>query len=116
MIRLPPISTRTDSLHDALPICITERINEGIYQLAGVLGIPARLAKTPKKNIHPVTFGLNPADLDALQVLEPLICHDRILYDRAREIFIRRLRARSEERRVGKECVSTCRSRGSPYH
>src|SRR3546814_16632595 len=25
-------------------------------------------------------------------------------------------RFRSEERRVGKECVSTCRSRGSPYH
>src|SRR3546814_3569119 len=24
--------------------------------------------------------------------------------------------ARSEERRVGKECVSTCRSRRSPYH
>src|SRR3546814_17724581 len=23
---------------------------------------------------------------------------------------------RSEERRVGQECVSTCRSRGSPYH
>src|SRR3546814_8777957 len=23
---------------------------------------------------------------------------------------------RSEERRVGKECVSTCRSGGSPYH
>src|SRR3546814_6592268 len=27
--------------------------------------------------------------------------------------FVRR---RSEERRVGKECVSTCRSRWSPYH
>src|SRR3546814_17141508 len=27
-----------------------------------------------------------------------------------------RLQARSEERRVGKECVSTCRSRWSPYH
>src|SRR3546814_12289718 len=27
-----------------------------------------------------------------------------------------RRRARSEERRVGKECVSTCRSRWSPYH
>src|SRR3546814_19416112 len=25
-------------------------------------------------------------------------------------------RSRSEERRVGKECVSTCRSRCSPYH
>src|SRR3546814_19559681 len=28
----------------------------------------------------------------------------------------RREPARSEERRVGKECVSTCRSRGSPYY
>src|SRR3546814_3781722 len=26
------------------------------------------------------------------------------------------LSRRSEERRVGKECVSTCRSRWSPYH
>src|SRR3546814_12923436 len=26
------------------------------------------------------------------------------------------LKRRSEERRVGKECVSTCRSRWSPYH
>src|SRR3546814_4201639 len=29
--------------------------------------------------------------------------------------FINRI-DRSEERRVGKECVSTCRSRWSPYH
>src|SRR3546814_20160001 len=27
-----------------------------------------------------------------------------------------KLDARSEERRVGKECVRTCRSRWSPYH
>src|SRR3546814_14594568 len=26
------------------------------------------------------------------------------------------LRSRSEERRVGKECASTCRSRWSPFH
>src|SRR3546814_4646534 len=34
------------------------------------------------------------------------------------EIQINALRGRirSEERRVGKECVSTCRSRWSPYH
>src|SRR3546814_8203582 len=32
------------------------------------------------------------------------LCAWRVLY------------ARSEERRVGKECVSTCRSRWSPYH
>src|SRR3546814_15505608 len=30
--------------------------------------------------------------------------------------FGRREQTRSEERRVGKECVSTCRSRWSPYH
>src|SRR3546814_19475118 len=30
--------------------------------------------------------------------------------------FNRRDYFRSEERRVGKECVSTCRSRWSPYH
>src|SRR3546814_4738650 len=29
---------------------------------------------------------------------------------------ISRTSERSEERRVGKECVSTCRSRWSPYH
>src|SRR3546814_6336864 len=30
--------------------------------------------------------------------------------------FDSRHQCRSEERRVGKECVSTCRSRWSPYH
>src|SRR3546814_15211159 len=30
--------------------------------------------------------------------------------------FLLQLVWRSEERRVGKECVSTCRSRWSPYH
>src|SRR3546814_5215207 len=31
-------------------------------------------------------------------------------------LFFAILFGRSEERRVGKECVSTCRSRWSPYH
>src|SRR3546814_6473199 len=30
--------------------------------------------------------------------------------------FVPQEHHRSEERRVGKECVSTCRSRWSPYH
>src|SRR3546814_7157571 len=33
-----------------------------------------------------------------------------------RERLLRRGEDRSEERRVGKECVRTCRSRWSPYH
>src|SRR3546814_7145549 len=35
---------------------------------------------------------------------------------RSRRVVIAAKPARSEERRVGKECVSTCRSRWSPYH
>src|SRR3546814_8473803 len=35
-----------------------------------------------------------------------------LIRDDADELGLRR----SEERRVGKECVSTCRSRWSPYH
>src|SRR3546814_1769993 len=34
----------------------------------------------------------------------------------AMDIYAFALARRSEERRVGKECVSTCRSRWSPYH
>src|SRR3546814_12364790 len=45
---------------------------------------------------------------------EPAIADD----DRraARRVFGPGPVQRSEERRVGKECVSTCRSRWSPYH
>src|SRR3546814_4930741 len=35
---------------------------------------------------------------------------------RAARAKLATLAERSEERRVGKECVSTCRSRWSPYH
>src|SRR3546814_19345644 len=45
------------------------------------------------------------------------------IQDGTATVTVDRLRAipflsqcRSEERRVGKECVSTCRSRWSPYH
>ena len=34
----------------------------------------------------------------------------------AEELRARFIHARSEERRVGKECQSVCRSRWSPYH
>src|SRR3546814_20741438 len=36
--------------------------------------------------------------------------------EKRRRAAIADLLDRSEERRVGKECVSTCRSRWSPYH
>src|SRR3546814_16132949 len=67
------------------------------------------------------------------QGVAPLVTVDDVLASRTRLLtdyqdaryaaqynaFIADVRARvarSEERRVGKECVSTCRSRWSPYH
>src|SRR3546814_16631260 len=38
------------------------------------------------------------------------------LFEEERHALFSARVARSEERRVGKECVSTCRSRWSPYH
>ena len=43
--------------------------------------------------------------------------HSRELMIKLRtEEILRRHAMRSEERRVGKECVRLCRSRWSPYH
>src|SRR3546814_11838205 len=58
------------------------------------------------------------ARLEAELLAEALIAptgnvKDATLKSRAQKY---RLGLRSEERRVGKECVSTCRSRWSPYH
>src|SRR3546814_15101677 len=43
---------------------------------------------------------------------EPIINTDRRTY----HVELRATAARSAERRAGKECVSPCRSRWSPYH
>src|SRR3546814_10031506 len=50
---------------------------------------------------------------DSLVDPQPRIA--RQAHDPLVEIGIERV-GRSDERRVGEECVSTCRSRGSPYH
>src|SRR3546814_20586441 len=49
-----------------------------------------------------------------VQVAEMVIEKAKRLVELKKDVVI--LLDRSEERRVGKECVSTCRSRGSPYH
>src|SRR3546814_15271896 len=49
----------------------------------------------------------------ALHPIRHAVLQKRI---RGQPLVRREALARSEERRVGKECVSTCRSRWSPYH
>src|SRR3546814_7330786 len=54
----------------------------------------------------------------ALAVVQVVIHHLFVDFDHLIDDLLVRCRniGRSEERRVGKECVSTCRSRWSPYH
>src|SRR3546814_14180418 len=59
-----------------------------------------------------LTPGDMPPDVDVKQ-LERLTA---AAFGQRRKMLRASLKARSEERRGGKECVSTCRSRGSPYH
>src|SRR3546814_2340035 len=70
------------------------------------------------------------SDLIALEKLMVLMDSENITFDdlrnatmKARDVKVHVVGdmivdtfTRSEERRVGKECVSTCRSRWSPYH
>src|SRR3546814_15055274 len=59
------------------------------------------------EHAHGGLFGPN------TELIFSLICGGAL----ATGFAIKKLTAtRSEERRVGKECVSTCRSRWSPYH
>src|SRR3546814_14831831 len=60
---------------------------------------------------------VNEGDVDvALRVLDDLGGFGRLDRGCAKYAAACHGRIRSEERRVGKECVSTCRSRWSPYH
>src|SRR3546814_15643885 len=64
---------------------------------------------------HKVVVGGDEGEGDAERGLL-LICGYLSVFVPGFSSFAVILAARSEERRVGKACVSTCRSRWSPYH
>src|SRR3546814_11555511 len=128
MIRRPPRSTRTDTLFpyttlfrsslglaatnhvEILDEALARRFDEVVeYTLpdaASARGIlERRLGKF--KFASKVWPGIESA-LEGLSQGELVRAADTVVKDAILE--------RSEERRVGKECVSTCRSRWSPYH
>jgi site-specific recombinase XerD len=53
---------------------------------------------------------------ERLNAVLQTICSMGIRVSELRFITVEAVEARSEERRVGKECFSLCRSRWSPYH
>src|SRR3546814_12998107 len=110
MRRRPPRSTRTDtlfpyttlfrSLREIRPIDADPGRPRDRGQVDGVIGRSAG-RKQADDGVDDRLF------IDA-QAQWPIIV--------AIPTDMRQTVDRSEERRVGKECVSTCRSRWSPYH
>src|SRR3546814_16433832 len=87
----------TLSLHDALPIfTIQEFVALTATNHAAMYGLSGRKGT--------IAVGAD-ADLALWNPDRKVTVTTGMLHDN-----------RSEERRVGKECVSTCRSRWSPYH
>src|SRR3546814_11744542 len=101
MIRRPPRSTRTDTLFPYTTLFRSglERIGTDRKPKSGLRSEHRTMPRDRHADpIRPdrAVAGFDPAHLPALD--------DEVLH------------FRSEERRVGKECVSTCRSRWSPLH
>src|SRR3546814_11803143 len=114
MIRRPPRSTRTDTLvpyttlfrSTQMCVVIYRLVDEWAeqyqdYQSGGVIRMPVRTGRK--------TYEAHPLGDPKLLELTPELRAEI-------ECDLVKRGIRSEERRVGKECVSTCRSRWSPYH
>src|SRR3546814_20238659 len=82
-------------------------------------GLEARLAHAKAVNVTPLC--MEATTIDGEQHRIPAINEVSLLRETRQtaklEVTLNgRIVLRSEERRVGQECVSTCRSRWSPYH
>src|SRR3546814_11218712 len=101
MIRRPPRSTRTDTLFPYTTL----------FRSAGQarVAFEDRQVRLGQRHLQVVEHGAEE---------RPVARHLRESFAAIRiDTMLQRVAdARSEERRVGKECVSTCRSRWSPYH
>src|SRR3546814_13006111 len=130
MIRRPPRSTRTDTLFPYTTLFRSDRQRRSVCRRAQC------------KTGRDLRNAIDPGQVRRQEVLESIergdhhtqliiaITSRQIAFDdlRRRQHFrsclcrtacarqVPRSPERSEERRVGKECVSTCRSRWTPYH
>src|SRR3546814_20172899 len=84
-----------------------EKLREAEQHLSDALALAPDGVALYDENERLVICNKSYADITCVPLAHAAgISHDEVC-DRA---------VRSEERRVGKECVSTCRSRWSPYH
>src|SRR3546814_19217440 len=96
-------------------VCSSDLHRENEARFDGwIVNFPRRELRSPTGAIVDLTG----AEFD---LLGSFLSHPQRVIARERLIELSRTRMgdssdRSEERRVGKECVSQCRYRGSPYH
>src|SRR3546814_17576872 len=111
MIRRPPRSTRTDTLFPSTTLFRSEGLEPGRT------GRPcARIAQFHQRHRERPVRSITAARLPHRRRLRPQ-CRGCIRQDGClSEGAEKQIHWRSEERRVGKECVRTCRSGWSPYH
>src|SRR3546814_10965350 len=109
MIRRPPRSTRTDTLVPYTTLFRSDDECEDEQELGDSCG-RARNAAEPQKSGNHCDNGENQCPFQHRKfLLTPGGTRKRIAMFQPTDY-------RSEERRVGKECVRPCRSRASPNH
>src|SRR3546814_18507042 len=113
MILRPPRSTRTDTLFPDTSLFRSTAPSRARFRLSVPI---AALAVNDRHHAGPWA---NSTGRDCIQpaILNDHIAAARLRFDRPRGVLDRVSNySRSEERRVGKECVSTCRTRRWTYH
>src|SRR3546814_18623805 len=109
MIRRPPRSTRTDTLFPYTTLFRSQRTADHAGRFEQFIAELAERGVVEAAAIFVFDRGWG---VDFVKLLPRGLTVQL-------PFFIGKLvlpRNRSDERRVGKECVSTCRSRWSPYH
>src|SRR3546814_12328659 len=103
MIRRPPTSTRTDTLFPYTTL----------FRSVDEEGIADRIESLP---VTPGSYYRLVATNEGLYYSSRTQGNNGFKFFNLNDKKETDIGSRSEERRVGKECVSTCRSRWSPYH
>src|SRR3546814_14220156 len=130
MIRRPPRSTRTDTLFPSTTLVRSldsthalivaakamDRLQRPRTDIMGFTLPGFATGDTTKGNAWKLmtSLGITAEEIDIKPAAERMLKAIGHPYADGKPVFD--VTFRSEERRVGKECVSTCRSRWSPYH
>src|SRR3546814_10956633 len=127
MLRPPPRSTRTDTLIPYTALFRSLRARARVFTVRTAIR-PGELVKHPIPHMRGLadawekSFEKNSFHTDHYIVLSVDKDAGRVGMEEASQLTLAALTPfmpallRSEERRVGKEGASTCRSRWSPYH